>query len=124
MNTSSQNIIKLAFATFVFAIALSYALSSILETQKEFEYSPGTEDTVYSKQTKIPEEVRFSGAEVIGSIYKLSLDGIAVTVDGIAFNTPKDLKDKQITILKNATYSQIVNFKPDGSIADITYLSY
>ncbi|UZN01250.1 hypothetical protein OL548_34425 (plasmid) [Lysinibacillus sp. MHQ-1] len=72
-------------------------MSPITNIQKEFEISPGTVDTVYSVQTKIPEEVLFTGTEVISSIYKLNLDGITVKVNGITFSTPKDVKEKAIS---------------------------
>jgi len=88
MNSPVYSAMSIALSALLFAMALAYALSPITSIQKEFEISPGTVDTVYSVQTKIPEEVLFSGAEVISSIYKLNLDGITVKVNGTTLTSP------------------------------------
>ncbi|MEB2280153.1 hypothetical protein LAV73_09105 [Lysinibacillus xylanilyticus] len=121
MNSSVYSAINIGLSALLFAITLAYALSPITNIQKEFENSPGTVDTVYSVQTKIPEEVLFSGAEVISSIYKLNLDGITVKVNGTTFKTPKDVKDKLSYISKYANYSQSITYDTKGKV---TYISY
>ena len=121
MNSTVSSAINIGISALLFAIALAYALSPITDIQKEFEISPGTVDSVYSVQTKIPEKVLFSGAEVISSIYKLNLDGIAVSVNGISFSTPKDVKDKLFYISKYANYSQSITYDTKGKVAYITY---
>lgn len=123
MNSSVYSAINFGLSAFLFVITLAYALSPITNIQKEFEVSPGTIDTVYSVQTKIPEEVLFNGAEVISSIYKLNLDGITVEVNGVTFSTPKDVKDKLNYISSYTKYSQSVVFDANGEVAYITYTS-
>ncbi len=123
MNSSVYSAINIGLSALLFAITLAYALSPITNIQKEFEISPGTVDTVYSVQTKIPEEVLFSGAEVISSIYKLNLDGITVKVNGTTFSTPKDVKDKLSYISKYANYSQSITYDTKGKVAYISYVT-
>ncbi|MFY0519317.1 hypothetical protein ACOMCU_16040 [Lysinibacillus sp. UGB7] len=121
MNSSVFSALNIGFSALIFAMALAYALSPITDIQKEFEISPGTVDTVYSVQTKIPEEVLFGGTEVISSIYKLNLDGVTVKVDGITFSTPKDVKDKLFYISIYANYSQSIKYDTSGIVAYISY---
>ncbi len=123
MNSTVTSAINFGLSALIFAMVLAYALSPITNIQKEFEISPGTVDTVYSVQTKIPEEVLFTGTEVISSIYKLNLDGITVKVNGITFGTPKDVKDKLFHISKYANYSQTITYDTKGKVAYITYTS-
>lgn len=124
MTRSVTTIMYMGFSGFIFMMALTYALSSITANQDQFEVSPGTEGSVYTKATAIPEEVLFSGFEVMSSLYKLNFeDGITVKVDHLTFSTAKDIKEKIPLISKYAKYSQSFDFSTDGSISTITYVS-
>lgn len=121
MKNTVQSTFFLIFAVIVFYTALTYTVNPITTIQKEFEYAPGTEDSVYIHEIAIPEEPLFSGPQIVGSLYKLNLDNFTVVVNNITFSTPRDIKEKLNSIPINLKYKQTIQFNTDGTISTITY---
>lgn len=120
MNKTVSEAIWFALATLTFSLALAYALTPLFQIQKEFEISPGTEGSVYVKQTEIPEAPLFTGAQIISSIYKLDFDETTVNVDGNVFERQTDLKTKQSIILPYAEYKQTIQYSESGTRINYT----
>lgn len=120
MNKTVSEAIWFALTTLTFSLALAYALTPLFQIQKEFEISPGTEGSVYVKQTEIPEAPLFTGAQIISSIYKLDFDETTVNVDGNVFERQTDLKTKQSIILPYAKYKQTIQYSGSGTRINYT----
>ncbi|MEK5187120.1 hypothetical protein [Solibacillus sp. FSL W7-1324] len=120
MNKTVSEAIWFTLTTLTFSLALAYALTPLFQIQKEFEISPGTEGSVYVKQTEIPEEPLFTGAQIISSIYKLDFDETTVNVDGNLFERQTDLKTKQSIILPYAEYKQTIQYSGSGTRINYT----
>lgn len=105
----------------LFSIGLAYTVSTITQASAEFDQVQEHERSPYFKKTEIPEEILLTGAQVIGSLYKLSFEEVTVNVNGVVFNNAKEFNEKQDYILLHANYKQTFEFNHDGSINTIYY---
>lgn len=120
MTTTLFNFLKYIFAFSMFLSALAYTVFTTTEVNLGYEEIPNTQ-TVYNVQTEIPKEVYWSGAQVVGKLYRLTEDNVPVTVGGFTFRTDKDVMNRQQIINLNATYKQDVEFNENGEIEHITF---
>jgi hypothetical protein len=119
MKESVTEIIYMWLAATFFIFGLAYALSTITILSAEFDEAKGTEGTTFIKETEIPEEVTYSGAEVIGSLYKLNFDEIMVDFEGQSIISTKDFNRLQPTIGPTNRYSMNFVSNNDGIIVKL-----
>lgn len=124
MKNSVVEALYLTLSIVAFTLALAYSVGSIISISKEFNYGPGTEGSVYILDTKIPEQVTLSGAELIGSLYKLNFSEQEVEVNGIVIESNRDLERKQNLILRNANYIEEIDYDTQGNIKKLNYTMY
>lgn len=121
MTNTSIQAIYIAISVMLFSIGLAYTVSTITQASAEFNQVQEHERSPYIKKTEIPEEILLTGAQVIGSLYKLSFDEVTVNINGVVLENAKEFSEKQDYILLNANYKQTFDFNNDGSINTIYY---
>lgn len=113
MTKSTTEAFELIFGVFIFLSALTNIMFSTTDLLKAFDEVP-TSQTVYNVQTEIPTEVLWTGAQVVGKLYRLTDDNVPIEVESIVFNTDKDVMQKQDLINLNVEYKQTITYNKDG----------
>lgn len=122
MTNTTIRMIFMATAGLVFCFALAYTVSTITSVSTEFNQVPEARETVYILDTEIPEEVHFTGAEVIGSLYKLNFeDNLQVNIDGVVIRNSKEFSKRQSVLNLTAEYKQTLIFGNEGNVQTIFY---
>ncbi|MCM3390209.1 hypothetical protein LG296_21215 (plasmid) [Ureibacillus chungkukjangi] len=111
---------KYVVSLLLFLGALAYTVFSITETQSAFDELP-THQTVYNVQTQIPEDVYWTGAQVVGKLYRLTEDNVPVVVDGFTYLTDKEVRDNQNLVNLDALYKRKFSFNDKGEIESIYF---
>lgn len=101
------------FSVFVFLAALTNIMFATTDILSAFDEVPNSQ-TVYNVQTEIPTEVLWSGAQVVGKLYRLTEDNVPIQVDSTVFNNDKDVMQKQGFINLNAEYQQTIKYNENG----------
>jgi len=121
MTSSTTQGIFLSFSIVLFLLGLAYTVSTITSSGAAFDTLIEDTHSAFFMETEIPEEIVFSGAEVIGSLYKLNFDVVTVNLNGIIINTAKDFIDMQHMIVIDARYKQTITHNTDGTTHTIYY---
>lgn len=120
MFTTNNRFLKYVFAFSMFLTALAYIVFLTTEIHSGFDELP-TSQTVYNVHTKIPDEVNWTGAQVVGKLYRLTEDNVPIVVNGMTFSTDVDVMNKQNLIDLHALYNQAVEYDANGKIVKITF---
>lgn len=121
MTNSTVQAFYIALSLLLFTAGLAYTVSTITQVSAEFDEIQDHERSPYFMETNIPEEILFTGAEVIGSLNKLNFEGLTVNLNGVLFNNAKEFNDKQHYISTYAYYKQTFDFNTDGSVKTIYF---
>lgn len=120
MNVSTLTMVEFTFAAFITMLALAHTFWTMTTWPDNFELVPSAA-TVYQEQTAIPEEVSWTGAQVVAKLYQLSDDEISIVVDSITFQSEADVKLKQHLILVTAQYTEEVVINESGEVTQIMF---
>lgn len=113
MTKTTTEAFEFIFAVFIFLSALTNIMFSTTDLITAFDEVP-TSQTVYNVQTEIPTEVLWTGAQVVGKLYRLTDDNVPIKVGSIVFNTDKDVMQKQNLINLDAEYKQTITYNQNG----------
>ncbi|MBO0589271.1 MULTISPECIES: hypothetical protein [unclassified Sporosarcina] len=101
--------------------ALAYTFWSMTEWPDHYKLVPSAA-TVFVEQTDIPEDVPFTGAQVVAKLYQLSEDNIPIIVDGFLFRTDEDVRLYQGSVVSlRELYEWVVKVDTDGKVSEISF---
>lgn len=123
MNKSVIGVIELAFASMIFLAALVYMIYQTTDIAPAFDEIAPSQATVYSIQRDIPneEDVAWTGAQVVGKLYRLTEDDVEIRVNGVSFRTDADVIRLGDTINKYSKYTQSVSYDTNGKMTMIDF---
>jgi hypothetical protein len=112
-----------AYFQFVFAVllmvtALAYTFWSMTDWPDAYELVPSAA-TVYIQETKIPEEVTWTGEQVVAKLYRLSEENIPIEVNGRLYQSEADVKNYQNLVALNGEYRKSMVLDSTGSVSKI-----
>ncbi|WP_156422722.1 hypothetical protein [Bacillus sp. FJAT-29937] len=77
--------------------------------------------TVFIEDTQIPEEVTWSGDQVVAKLYRLSNENIPIEVNGRLFQSEADVIQHQNAVSLNARYAKSFVFTHTGRVSKIVF---
>lgn len=122
MSETSTNAIFFAFSVLITMSALAYTFWSMTEWSGAYDHVP-THHTVYIEDTQIPEEVKWTGNQVVAKLYRLTDEGVPIVVDGRLFQSDLDVKKFQSTISLQKKYQQSIEWDGTGKFSKIIFTS-
>lgn len=117
------NALNFVFSFSIFLGALAYTVfMTTNEIPAAFD-ELSTTQTVYHVQTAIPNEesIYLTGVQVVGKLYRLTENHTVIKVDGVLFETDKDLEKQQRYINLKALYKQEFVFNTLGEVNMIMF---
>lgn len=120
MSTQIIGYMKLAIGLLLMLTALSLTIWTVVEIGKGSEAVKGR-DTVYIERTEIPQEVYWTGAQVIAKMQQIEVDDVIIDVDGFIFQTEKSVKDYQNVVVLSREYQMTTNIDSSGDVTRIIY---
>lgn len=95
--------------------ALAYTFWSMTGWPDAYELVPSSA-TVFMEETDIPEDVPWTGAQIVAKLYQLSgEERIPIVVDGFTFASEEDVRLQQARIGLTQSYSCETIFTEDGA---------
>lgn len=122
MNETSSNAIFFAFSVLITMTALAYTFWSMTEWSNAYDHVPSNA-TVYIEDTQIPEEVKWTGDQVVAKLYRLTDEGVPIVVDGRLFQSDIDVKKFQSTVSLTGKYQQSIEWDGSGKFNKIIFTS-
>lgn len=104
----------------MFLSSVAYTVFLTTDVYKGIAEVP-TSQTVYNTQLEIPEEVLWTGAQVVGKLYRLTEDDYPIVVGTEVFETDEDVKNKQRYINLQGNYKSETILGSDGNILRIVF---
>lgn len=120
MNETIMNAIDFAFAVLVTMAALAYTFWSMTDIPDAYELVPSGA-TVFIEDTQIPEEINWTGDQVVSKLYRLTEEGTPIVVDGRLFQSDLDVMKFQSTIALNGNYKQSMEWDATGKVYKIIF---
>ncbi|USK57796.1 hypothetical protein LIS82_27885 (plasmid) [Cytobacillus solani] len=120
MTKTISTFINFSFAALMMVTALAYPFWSMTDWPKAYELVPSAA-TVYIEETKIPEEVTWTGNQVVAKLYRLSEENIPIEVNGRLFQYESEVKQFQSTVPLNALYKKQIELNETGNVAKIIF---
>lgn len=110
------------FAVFITITALAYTFWSMTDWPNAYDHVPSGA-TVFIEDTKIPEAINWTGAQVVTKLYRLTDEGVPIVVDGRLFQSELDVKKFQSTVLLQGMYAQSIEWDATGKVGKIIFTS-
>ncbi len=120
MTSTIRHSIWFIFGVSMFLSSVAYTVFLTTEVNKGIAEIP-TSQTVYNTQLEIPEEVLWTGAQVVGKLYRLTEDDYPIVVGTEIFETDEDVKNKQRYINLQGNYKSETILATDGNIQRIVF---
>lgn len=120
MTSTIRHSIWFIFGVSMFLSGVAYTVFLTTEVNKGIAEIP-TSQTVYNTQLEIPEEVLWTGAQVVGKLYRLTEDDYPIVVGTEIFETDEDVKNKQRYINLQGNYKSETILATDGNIQRIVF---
>ncbi|MGF9975483.1 hypothetical protein [Viridibacillus arvi] len=120
MNKSTLDALSISVNILFFVATLSYVVWTYLELPSSFDALQGPE-TVYMEEIKIPEEVLWTGSQVVAKLYRINDNEVPITVNGRVFNNDADVMKNQKKVDLKSTYSMKIGYDHDGEISEIVF---
>ncbi|MGE7843530.1 hypothetical protein ACQKNX_22475 [Lysinibacillus sp. NPDC093712] len=92
----------------------------ITDVKESFRHVP-TSETVYNMQLETPSEVLWTGAQVVGKLYRLTEGDYPIVVGSEVFETDADVMNKQQYVNLQGLYKMKTEFRPDGNIKSVIF---
>ncbi|MBD8523758.1 hypothetical protein [Lysinibacillus fusiformis] len=100
--------------------ALAYTVYLGTEVKDTFDDIPTTQ-TVYNVQTKIPEEVLWTGSQLVGKLYRLTEEDYPIQVGSVVFSTDEDVQKYQHLISLKSSYKSKVILDSEGQLTKLVF---
>lgn len=120
MTKTISDFINFSFGALMMVTALAYTFWSMTDWPKAYELVPSAA-TVFIEETKIPEEVTWTGNQVVAKLYRLSEENIPVEVNGRLFQYESEVKQFQSTVPLNALYKKEIKLNKTGNVTKIIF---
>ncbi|WP_338657282.1 hypothetical protein V6B14_22285 (plasmid) [Sporosarcina psychrophila] len=120
MNQSAENYLGYALAVILTMTALAYTFWSMTGWPDHFKLVPSAA-TVFVEHTDIPEDVSWTGTQVVAKLYQLSEDGIPIVVNGFTYQTEEDVRLNQGLVSLNRSYSYQFEIDANGQVSQIIF---
>ncbi len=120
MITITEKSFWFLFAVSMFLSSVAYTVFLTTDNNKGYRELPTTE-TVYNTQLEIPKEVLWTGAQVVGKLYRLTENDYPIVVGTEEFNTDEDVKNKQNFIQLQGLYKLDTILNSEGNIQRIVF---
>lgn len=120
MGKNSEDALELGAWILIFIAILSYFVYSFVTVPHKFTELQAVNE-VYVQNNDIPENEYLTGSQVIGKLYRISEEGIAIKVDGLLFENDKDVKKNQNQIDTKSQYKMTLTYGVEGKVTSITY---
>jgi len=120
MNQSINSYLGYALAVILTMTALAYTFWSMTGWPDHYKLVPSAA-TVFVEQTDIPEDVPWTGTQVVAKLYQLSEDGIPIVVNGFTYQTEDDVRLYQGNVSLTTLYSYHFDIDGTGRITKITF---
>lgn len=122
MTTSTIKTLQIIMALFLTMASLTYVFWDMQNWPKSYELVSDAA-TVYIEDTKIPNEILWTGTQVVSKVKRLGDELVPIEVDAITFQTEEDIlaKINQIPLLEE--YLQEIELNGEGNITKIIYNS-
>lgn len=104
---------------FLFA-SLAYTVYLGTDVKDAFDDIPTTQ-TVYNVQTKIPEEVLWTGSQLVGKLYRLTEEDYPIQVGSLVFSTDADVEKYQHLISLTSSYKSKVILDNEGTPTKLVF---
>ncbi|SPU40647.1 Uncharacterised protein [Lysinibacillus capsici] len=104
---------------FLFA-SLAYTVYLGTDVKDAFDDIPTTQ-TVYNVQTKIPEEVLWTGSQLVGKLYRLTEEDYPIQVGSLVFSTDADVEKYQHFISLTSSYKSKVILDNEGTPTKLVF---
>lgn len=118
--TTARHSLWFLFAFSMFLSSVAYTVFLTTDIYKGLTELP-TSETVYNTQLEIPEEVLWTGAQVVGKLYRLTENDYPIIVGTEVFETDEDVKNKQRFINLQGHYKSETILGSDGNILRIVF---
>lgn len=120
MNSTTRSAIWYIFAISLFLSSVAYTVFLTTDVKESFKNVP-TSQTVYNEQLETPKEVLWTGAQVVGKLYRLTEDDYPIIVGTEVFETDEDVINKQRFIDLQGRYKLKTELAPNGKIQRIIF---
>ena len=104
---------------FLFA-SLAYTVYLGTDVKDAFDDIPTTQ-TVYNVQTKITEEVLWTGSQLVGKLYRLTEEDYPIQVGSLVFSTDADVEKYQHLISLTSSYKSKVILDNEGTPTKLVF---
>lgn len=111
---------EFVFALSITLITLAHTFWTMTTWPDYFELIPSAA-TVFVEQTAIPEEVPWTGAQVVAKLYQLSDDEIPIVVDVFLFQSEEDVRLNQHVVLLTDSYTREILINGSGQVTKIIF---
>ncbi len=121
MNQATTSVMEFVLAIILTMSALAYTFWSMTIWPDAYELVPSS-STVFIEETAIPEEVTWSGSQIVAKLYQLSgIDRMPVVVDGFTFSSEEDVRLQQGRVSLSAHYTYETVFDADGNVIRLIF---
>lgn len=100
--------------------ALAYTVYDTIDNKEAFDSIP-TNQTVYNVQTEIPQEVLWTGSQIVGKLYRLTEEAYPIQVGTLVFTTDEDVSDYQHLISLTASYKETIQIDTEGKPSGLLF---
>lgn len=121
MKEATQQLLELIFSIFLLLSALVYIVFYTTETVPAFDEIEKANETVFIKETEIPTKVAWTGAQVVGKLYRLNEDNVSITVNTLNFKTDEDVMNLVSLIDTTAQYESSFTYDANGKIQHVQF---
>lgn len=121
MKEATTHLLELIFSIFLLLSALVYIVFYTTETVPAFDEIKKANETVFIKETEIPQKIAWTGAQVVGKLYRLNEDNVTITVNTLNFATDEDVMNLASLIDTRAQYESSFTYDTDGNIQHIQF---
>lgn len=122
MNEPVSNSMYLALSVLITITALAYTFWSMTDWNDSYDYLTSN-TTVYIEDTQIPEEISWTGDQVVAKLYRLNMEGAPIIVDGRLFQTDLDVTNYQSSVSLQKQYTQSIEWDSTGKLYKIIFTS-
>lgn len=121
MNQATISVMEFVLAIMLTMTALAYTFWSMTVWPDAYELVPSS-STVFIEETAIPEDVTWTGSQIVAKLYQLSgIDRMPVVVDGFTFSTDEDVRLQQGRVSLSAHYTCETVFDEDGKASRLIF---
>lgn len=121
MNQSTISAMEFIVAILLTMTALAYTFWSMTGWPDAYTLVPSS-DTVFIEETNIPEEVAWTGSQIVAKLYQLSgEERIPIVVGNLTFMNEEDVRLQQSYVSLSNLYLCETKFDADGKVERLIF---